>query len=126
MFGVMEWIRVIAVLMLIIFLANYSLSYLNRFMTKRNTQMKIIEKLVIGKNSTLSIIQVCSKYYLVSSNENKSEIIKELAAEEAAAIQLEQKLVQEAREIPRALAVKNKTSFIFQRIVRKAEKRKKN
>lgn len=75
------------VLLAIILLANYVLKYLNRVMMKNSKNIQVIEKMPISKDSSLSIVNVCETYYLMSFTHDKNEIVKELTLAEAQAIQ---------------------------------------
>lgn len=75
-------IQTLIILAIVIFLANWILKYLNKYMTGRTKLIKIIERTQVNKNSYLSVVNICGQYYLMSFNENSSEILKELSEEE--------------------------------------------
>lgn len=75
-------IQTLIILALVIFLANWVLKYLNKYMTRKTKLIKIIERTQVNKNSYLGVVQICGQYYLMSFNENNSEILKELSEEE--------------------------------------------
>jgi len=55
----------------------------NKFnLTTNNKYMKILERLPLSKDTSLLIVKVGDKGYLMSSSSGKSEILKELSAEE--------------------------------------------
>jgi len=55
----------------------------NKFnLTSNNKYMKIIERLPLSKDTSLLIVKVGDKGYLMSSSSGKSEILKELSASE--------------------------------------------
>ena len=75
-------IQTLIILAIVIFLANWILKYLNKYMTGKTKLIKIIERTQVNKNSYLSVVQICGQYYLMSFNENSSEILKELSEKE--------------------------------------------
>lgn len=75
-------LRSIFALILIIWLANVLLGKLNQYIQRQSTSIQVIERFSINKNSSLAIVKVVNTYYLMSFNENNSEILKEFAAEE--------------------------------------------
>lgn len=75
-------IQTIIVLIIVIALANISLKYLNKYMVKQNSIIKIVEKVGINNNSALSVVDVCGTYYLMSFTNNENKILKELDKEE--------------------------------------------
>lgn len=79
---VMNLIKTIFVLIGVIFLANYLLKLLNNFMLKQNKAMKIHEKLTVGNNSSIGIVEIMGNFYLMSFTSNENNILKELEKEE--------------------------------------------
>ncbi|NLY45176.1 MAG: hypothetical protein GX053_04205 [Tissierella sp.] len=75
-------IQALIILAIVIFLANWILKYLNKYMTGRTKLIKIVERIQVNKNSYLGLAEICGQYYLMSFNENSSEILKELSKEE--------------------------------------------
>ena len=75
-------IQTLIVLVMVIFLANWVLKYLNKYMTGKNKLVKVIERIAVNKNSYISIVEICGKYYLMSFSESGNEILKELNEEE--------------------------------------------
>lgn len=75
-------IQTLIVLFIVIFLANWVLKYLNKYMTGKNKLVKVIERVAVNKNSYISIVEICGKYYLMSFGESRNEILKELNEEE--------------------------------------------
>lgn len=74
-------IQTLIVLIIVILLANLLLKYLNKYTLAKNKIVKIIERVAVNKNSYLSIVEVCGKYYLMSFNDQGNEILKELDQE---------------------------------------------
>ncbi len=75
-------LRSIFALILIIWLANVLLGKLNKYTQGQSKSIQIIERFSIGKSSSLAIVKVVEKYYLMSLNENSNEILKEFTADE--------------------------------------------
>jgi flagellar protein FliO/FliZ len=80
--GIFSLIQILIVLIIVIIFANYVLKYLNKYMVGRNKIVKIVERVAVNKNSYISIVKICRKYYLMSFNENRNEILKELDVKE--------------------------------------------
>lgn len=80
--GIFSLIQILIVLIIVIIFANYVLKYLNKYMVGRNKIIKIVERVAVNKNSYISIVKICRKYYLMSFNENRNEILKELDVKE--------------------------------------------
>lgn len=75
-------IQTLLVLAIVIFLANWILKYLNKYLMGQTKLIRIVERTQVNKNSYLSVVNICGQYYLMSFNENSSEILKELNEEE--------------------------------------------
>lgn len=75
-------LRSIFALIVIIWLANVLLRKLNSYMQGQSKAIQIIERFSISKNSSLTIVKILNNYYLMSFNENSSEILKEFTTEE--------------------------------------------
>lgn len=75
-------VRSILALIIIIWLANQVLKKLNDHMQGQSPSIEVIERFSINKNSSLALVKVIESYYLMSLNENKNEILKELTSEE--------------------------------------------
>ncbi len=86
--------KTIAFLLAIIFLIRISLTYLNKHTQNQSKSIEIVERLSVGKESSLSIVLVCKKYYLMSMN----ELIKELDEEEVRDLVTQKHLEQKIRE----------------------------
>ena len=80
--GIFSLIQILIVLIIVIIFANYVLKYLNKYMVGRNKIVKIVERVAVNKNSYISIVKICRKYNLMSFNENRNEILKELDVKE--------------------------------------------
>ncbi|WP_051258432.1 flagellar biosynthetic protein FliO [Atopococcus tabaci] len=72
-----------AALVFIIFLANVLLKKLHTFSGNKKGAIAIVERIPVGKSSSLAIAEIAGSYYLMSLTETGSEILKEFSAEEA-------------------------------------------
>ncbi|MDR7869589.1 MAG: flagellar biosynthetic protein FliO [Tissierellaceae bacterium] len=83
-------IQTIIVLIIVILIANLVLKYLNKYISGKNKAIKIVERVAVNKNSYISIVEICGKYYLMSFNENNNQILKELDGEEIEGLLIEE------------------------------------
>jgi len=51
-------------------------------MTKHNKIIKVVERIAVNNNSSLSIVEICGIYYLMSFAGDDNKILKELDKEE--------------------------------------------
>lgn len=79
-------IKSILALGVIIFAANYSLKYLNTFMTKKGKAIRIIERTVVNKSSSICIVEIAGTYYVMSFTDTRNEILRELTESEKEAV----------------------------------------
>lgn len=70
------------ILVIVIVLVNLVLRYLNRYMTKNNNIIKIVERLSTNKDSSICVVMICDKYYLMSFTKESHSILKDLDKEE--------------------------------------------
>jgi len=75
-------IQTIVVLIIVIALANIILKYVNKYMSKNNKIIKVVERVSVNTNSSLSIVEICGIYYLMSFAGDDNKILKELDKEE--------------------------------------------
>lgn len=80
--GFFTVLQAFIVLIVVIALAHISLRLLNRYMVKQNKIIKIWEKISVNNNSSIGVIEVTGKYYLMSFTPNENKILKELEKEE--------------------------------------------
>lgn len=76
----------IVMLILVLILAGFSLRFLNKYMTKQNKMIKVIERVSLSNNSSLSVVDICGEYYLMSFTANDNKILKKLDREEVKSI----------------------------------------
>lgn len=93
-------VKSILALVVIIFIANYSLKYLNTFMTKKGKAIRIIERTAINKSSSICIVEIAGTYYVMSFTETRNEILRELTESEKEAVIQSQELDESNQESP--------------------------
>ena len=102
------------ILALVKMIAGLSLKYLNRFTSQANENFRVMKKIAVTKSSSLAIVLIIDKYYVMSFSEQENKIIKELSKEEA------EKLIQENRQNEeRQLEMAENFKKIFEKAKRK-------
>lgn len=81
-FGFAYLLKSISVLLFVLVLANILLKKLNQTMTHKQSMIEIIERVPTGKSSSLSIVKIGEKNYVMSLSESENTILKELSQEE--------------------------------------------
>ena len=90
------------------------LLYLNRFTSQANENFRVVKKIAVTKSSSLAIVLIVDKYYVMSFSEQENKIIKELSKEEA------EKLIRENRQNEeRQLEMAENFKKIFEKAKRK-------
>ncbi|MCI3028085.1 flagellar biosynthetic protein FliO [Desemzia sp. C1] len=79
-------LKSVLALIVIIFLANKLLGYMNTIMNKQTKAIRIIERMPVNKNSSMCIVEMLGSYYLMSFTEGRNEILKEFSEDESQAI----------------------------------------
>lgn len=79
-------LKSVLALIVIIFLANKLLGYMNTIMNKQTKAIRIIERMPVNKNSSMCIVEMLGSYYLMSFTEGRNEILKEFSEDESHAI----------------------------------------
>lgn len=79
-------LKSVLALIVIIFLANKLLGYMNTIMNKQTKAIRIIERMPVNKNSSMCIVEILGSYYLMSFTEGRNEILKEFSEDESQAI----------------------------------------
>lgn len=100
-------IKTTFVLILVIFLANILLKYLNKYNQQSNRAIKIIERVSVFSNSAIGIVEICGAYYLMSFSEKENRILKELDKEEI------QAAIEDIRNNQVSLDIKEKVDNYF-------------
>lgn len=84
--GIEYVLKSVLALIVIIFLANKLLGYMNTIMNKQTKAIRIIERMPVNKNSSMCIVEMLGSYYLMSFTEGRNEILKEFTEDESQAI----------------------------------------
>lgn len=79
-------LKSVLALIVIIFLVNKLLGYMNTMMNKQTKAIRIIERMPVNKNSSMCIVEMLGSYYLMSFTEGRNEILKEFTEDESQAI----------------------------------------
>lgn len=96
--GFFSVLQTLVVLILVIALAHFSLKLLNRYMIKQSKIIKVWEKTNVNTNSSLGIVEVSGKFYLMSFTQNENTILKELEPSEMEEILKEKEENMDIRE----------------------------
>ena len=112
--GILALVKMIAGLAAVLLLIVLTLKYLNRFTRKANENFSVEKKIAVTKSSSLAIVLIVDKYYVMSFSEQENKIIKELSKEEA------EKLIRENRQNEeRQLEMAENFKKIFEKAKRK-------
>jgi len=79
-------LKSVLALIVIIFLANKLLGYMNAIMNKQTKAIRIIERMPVNKNSSMCIVEMLGSYYLMSFTEGRNEFLKEFIEDESQAL----------------------------------------
>lgn len=91
-------LRSIAALIVVIWLANVALKYLNKYSNHKTRSIQIIERISVTKTSSLAIVKIVNDYYLMSFSDNTSETLQKFSSEEAEII--EAKMLEQEESEP--------------------------
>lgn len=70
--------QMLIMLLIVIFIANVSLKFVNKNMLKNNKIIKVVEKVALNNTSSLAVVEICGSYYLMSFTGQDNKILKEL------------------------------------------------
>ena len=76
--GMEYFLKSVVALLIIIVAANFLLQKMNRLSSKSSSNMQIIERMAVSRTSSICIVEIMGKYYLMSCTEQHNEILKEL------------------------------------------------
>jgi flagellar protein FliO/FliZ len=76
-------IKMIVGLIIVIYLINIFLKYLNRYSLKTNKAFRILQKIPVSKSSSIGVIQILDHVYVMSFSESQNQILFELSPQEA-------------------------------------------
>ena len=112
--GILALVKMIAGLAVVLLLLVLTLKYLNRFTNRANENFRVVKKIAVTKSSSLAIVLIIDKYYVMSFSEQENKIIRELSEEEA------EKLIRENRQNEeRQLEMAENFRKIFEKAKRK-------
>lgn len=110
--GILSVLQTLVVLSFVIVLAHVSLKLLNKYMIKQNKIIKVWEKTTVNTNSSLGIVEVSGKYYLMSFTQRENKILKELDGKEIEEMLIEK---EDGMDIKESGIYKKIGSFIEER-----------
>ncbi|WP_281165309.1 flagellar biosynthetic protein FliO [Liquorilactobacillus sicerae] len=76
-------IKMIIGLVIVIYLINIFLKYLNHYSLKTNKALRILQKIPVSKSSSIGIVQILDHVYVMSFSESQNQILFELSVQEA-------------------------------------------
>ncbi len=100
-------IQTIAVLIIVIILANLFLRILNKNMTRTQKIIKIVERTYVFNNSALAVVEICGKYYLMSFTDKDNKILRELEKDEV------ESYLDQLKDNPAIMDFKDKANLYF-------------
>lgn len=118
--GLENIIKSIIALIIVIWLANFLLNKLNSYSKGQAKMIQVIERYPVSKTSSLAIVKIINRYYLMSLSESSSEILEEFSSKEAYEI-VEQMNQQESIDPSMVMkqidltAIKEKYTHFFER-----------
>lgn len=71
-------VKMLIVLGVVIYLISVSMKFLNRYTTQSTRGLKIIQKIAVTKSSSIGVVQIAQRYYVMSFSETQNQILKEL------------------------------------------------
>ena len=75
-------LRTLVALVIVIWLANIAIKYLNNYSKNDMRNIQIVERISVSKASSLAIVKIVNDYYLMSFSEDKNEIIQKFSKDE--------------------------------------------
>lgn len=94
-------LKTIIALIVVIWLANIALKYINKLSNNQNKSIQVVERISVSKGSSLAIVKIVNEYYLMSFSENTSETLQKFSPEEA--LEIEARLEQQQSPQPSEL-----------------------
>ncbi|MDN6625699.1 MAG: flagellar biosynthetic protein FliO [Pisciglobus halotolerans] len=107
-------LKSIVALIIIIYLANVLLKYLNKLSTKQTQMMVVIERMPVSKTASLCIVKIVETYYVISFSEGKTELLKTLSDEETMRVQ---KLQAEKETVKQTVSAADSFKTIFETVL---------
>lgn len=84
-------IKMVVFLIVILYLVVQALKFLNKQMNPENSILQVIQRISVSKSSSIAIVKMFDRYYVMSISENQNQIIKELTLDEIQSLKAFQK-----------------------------------
>lgn len=81
-------VRSILALIVVVWVANIALRYLNSLSIHDKKSIQIIERISVSKASSLAIVKIVNDYYLMSFSESATETLQKFTPEEVKEIEV--------------------------------------
>ena len=119
-------LRTLVALVIVIWLANVAIKYLNNYSKNDMRNIQIVERISVSKASSLAIVKIVNDYYLMSFSEDKNEIVQKFSKDEVFEIEerLEQKEANNPTEKMKTIdfkETKDKFAQYFEQAMKKKE-----
>jgi flagellar protein FliO/FliZ len=76
-------LKLIIGLVVVVYLINIFLKYLNHYSLQTNKSFRILQKIPVSKSSSIGIVQIVDRIYVMSFSEQQNQILFEMPADEA-------------------------------------------
>ncbi|EOT39999.1 flagellar biosynthetic protein FliO [Enterococcus columbae] len=93
-------IKMVIFLLIILYLISQSLKFLNKQINPENEILQVMQRISVSKTSSIAIVKMFEKYYVMSISEQQNQIIKELSAEEVLQLKQHQQLLKQQQKTP--------------------------
>lgn len=84
-------IKMVVILIVILYLVVQALKFLNKQMNPENSILQVLQRISVSKSSSIAIVKMFDRYYVMSISENQNQIIKELTLDEIQSLKAFQK-----------------------------------
>lgn len=84
-------IKMVVFLIVILYLVVQALKFLNKQMNPENSILQVIQRISVSKSSSIAVVKMFDRYYVMSISENQNQIIKELTLDEIQSLKAFQK-----------------------------------
>jgi flagellar protein FliO/FliZ len=113
-------VKLIIGLLIVVYLINIFLKFLNHYSLQTNKTFRILQKIPVSKSSSIGIVQIVDRVYVMSFSEQQNQILFEMPADEA------KKLLAELQQTTPADPKKMQQSFatVLVRVKRNLENKK--
>lgn len=93
-------IKMVIFLLIILYFISQSLKFLNKQINPENEILQVVQRISVSKTSSIAIVKMFEKYYVMSISEQQNQIIKELSAEEVLQLKQHQQLLKQQQKTP--------------------------